>query len=127
MSKKEIYKSFSGKLIGNKRMKDYVCETLSFMSDEIILYITQNCWFVSSFDDAWAFTFTGNDIKDQHLVFLSDELLEQNRQEIYRSIAHEIGHVILGHRNSILEKQTKEEIKNQEIEAGRFVDEIEFN
>ena len=77
-------------------------------------------------DDAWAFTFTGNDLKDKHLIFLSDELLNQHPGHIRYSIAHEIGHVILKHRNSTLVKQTKQEIKRQEEEADRFAKQFDF-
>lgn len=115
-----IYYAFKGKLVGTKRMKKFVCETLSLMPDDIIKYITQNCWVISSIDDAWAFTFTGNDLKNQHLVFLSDDLLNQHPSQIRYSIAHEIGHVMLGHRNSTLERQSKEEVRRQEKEADSF-------
>lgn len=117
---KEIYFAFDGKLVGTKFMQKCVCETLAKMPDEIIHFITSNCWFVSSMNDAWAFTFTGNDLKDQHLIFLSDDLLSQHTEQIYFSIAHEIGHVILKHRNSTLVKQTKEEIRLQEKQANTF-------
>jgi Zn-dependent protease with chaperone function len=92
------------------------------MPDEIVDFVTKNCWFLGSMKDAWAFTFTGNDLKDQHLIFLSDALMNQNSKQIQFSIAHEIGHVILGHRNSTLVKQSKEEIKKQEKEADTFAE-----
>ena len=117
---KLIYNSFDGKLVGNYFMKAVVCETLYKMPDAIIEYVTKNCWFFASMEDAWAFTFTGNDLKNQHLIFLSDELLFQDKKQIKFTIAHEIGHVILRHRNSILEKQSKEEIKMQERQADMF-------
>lgn len=117
---KNIYYAFDGKLAGNKRMKLAVCNTLAKMPEEIINYVTKNCWFFASMEDAWAFTFTGNDLKNKHLIFLSDELLFQDNEQISHTIAHEIGHVILKHRNSVLEKQTKEEIKQQENEAENF-------
>ncbi|MBI3984353.1 MAG: hypothetical protein HY344_00210 [Candidatus Levybacteria bacterium] len=117
---KEIYQAFDGKLIGNKQMKIFVCETLLSFPQNIIDTVTSTCWFFASMEDAWAFTFTGNDLKDQHLIFLSDELLFQNRDQIRYTIIHEIGHVILGHRNSVLERQTKEEVKKQEKEADEF-------
>jgi Zn-dependent peptidase ImmA (M78 family) len=117
---------FEGKLVGTKFMKKWVCETLVKMPIEIIDFITQNCWFFGSMDDAWAFTFTGNDLKNQHLIFLSDDLLNQHPQRIMFSIAHEIGHVILKHRNSTLVKQTKAEIKQQEIEADEFAKQFDF-
>ena len=77
-------------------------------------------------EDAWAFTFTGNDLKNKHLIFLSDELMFQDSRQIKHTIAHEIGHVILGHRNSVLEKQDKEEIKEQEKEADEFAIKMGF-
>jgi len=117
---KNIYYAFGGKLVGNKKMKIYVCLTLSLMPDEIITYITSHCWFFASMEDAYGFTFNGNDLKNQHLIFLSDELLFETDKQIQYTIAHEIGHVILFHRNSVLEKQTKEEIKKQEKEADEF-------
>lgn len=117
----DIYWAFKGKLVGSYRMKKYVCETLNFMPEKIISRITKNCWFLSSMDDAWAFTFTGNDLKNQHLIFLSDDLINEGPPQVYHSIAHEIGHVILNHRNSVLEGQTREEIKKQETEANEFV------
>ncbi|HET9946820.1 MAG TPA: M48 family metalloprotease [Patescibacteria group bacterium] len=115
-----IYQAFQGKLVGNKKMKTFVCEVLTFFPDKIIEYITANCWFMASMDDAWAFTFTGNDLKNQHLIFLSDELLSQELHQIYYTIAHEIGHVMLGHRNAVFSNQSKEEISKQEKEADDF-------
>jgi Zn-dependent protease with chaperone function len=117
---RKIYTSFEGKLVGTKRMQQYVCTTLSQMPENIIKHITQNCWFLSSMDDAWAFTFTGNDLKNQHLIFLSDDLLRQKASQIRYTIAHEIGHVILNHRNSVLIAQTKKEIRKQEKAADVF-------
>ena len=101
-------------------MKRWVCETLLTMPKKIINFVTKNCWFFGSMEDAWAFTFTGKDLKEKHLIFLSDDLLNQHPSQIRYSIAHEIGHVILKHRNSVLERQTKREIKKQEKEADTF-------
>ncbi len=117
---KIIYNAFDGKLVGNSHMKKNVCETLINMPEEVIKYITKKCWFFASMEDAWAFTFKGNDLLNQHLIFLSDELLQQDKNQIQYTIAHEIGHVILGHRNSILKKQSKIEIKKQEQQADDF-------
>ena len=116
----QIQKAFGNKLVGNKKMKYFVCSVLLKMPDETIDYITKTCWFMASFDDAFAFTFTGNDLKDKHLVFLSDELMVQPAAQIRFTIAHEVGHVILKHRNSVFENQTKIEIKQQEKEANEF-------
>ena len=80
---REIYHAFNGKLVGTKKMRFAVCEVLSKMPVNIIRKITRTCWFLSSMDDAWAFTFTGNDLKSKHLIFLSDDLLKQNQKKIY--------------------------------------------
>ena len=64
-------------------MKRMVCEVLAKMPEDIINYVTSNCWFMGSLPDAWAFTFTGNDLIDQHLIFLSDELFSATYQQIY--------------------------------------------
>jgi len=115
-----IYAMFEGKLIGSYKMKKHVCYVLTLMEQDIINYITENCWFLGSMEDAWAFTLTGNDLKNQHLILLSDELLRENAEQIHYTIAHEIGHVILKHRNSILKVQDKKEIAKQEQEADDF-------
>lgn len=102
-------------------MKKIVAKTLTFFPIEIVEFITENCWIVSSFEDGWAFTLRGNELKrSEYLIFLSDELLREDEKQIMWTIAHEIGHVILGHRNSIGETQSKSEIKKQEKEADEF-------
>lgn len=120
MSFGEIFKGFGGKLIGNPLMKSMVCEAVVWLPKDIQNYVTKNVWFLSSPDDAWALTFRGSDIKNQHLIFLSDELFKQKRGQIIYTIIHEIGHVILGHENSMGRKQTQSEIRWQELEAHRF-------
>lgn len=116
----QIYKAFGGKVNGTKRMQLLVCETLSKMPDKIINLITSDCWFLASTDDAWAFTFHGDDAKGEHLIFLSDDLLSQPAVQIRWTIAHEIGHILLGHKNDIGIGQTKAEINRQEKEADGF-------
>ena len=117
---KMLYQMFDGKLIGGQEMKQHVIRVIANMSEEIIEFVTKNVWFLASIEDAWAFTFSGNDLKNQHMIFLSDELLNQDYEQIRYTIAHEIGHVILGHKNSVTVKQTKEEINKQEREADMF-------
>jgi len=117
---REIYNAFGGKLVGRRFMKVMVCRAVAKLPLNIINFLTKNCWFVSSMDDAWGFAFTGRDIKDHHLVFLSDELFMEDEAQIEYSILHEIGHVVLNHRNSVLVSQTKEEIRHQEKEADEF-------
>lgn len=116
----DIFEKFKGKLVGNQFMQEAVCEVVLRLPEDMQEYVTEYCWFVGSIPDAWAFTFTGNDLSDQHLIFLSDHLLSQDISQIYYSIAHEIGHVVLGHRNSIFYKQSKKEINNQEKQADDF-------
>src|SRR5258708_39423284 len=103
----EIRKAFGGKLVGTKKLKENVCAVVALLPEDLQEYITEYVWFVGSMEDAWGYTFTGNDLADQHLIFLSDDLLAQDIQQIYWSIAHEIGHVVLGHKNNIFEKKSK--------------------
>lgn len=117
---RSILYAFNGKLVGTNRMKKYVCEVVSLMEDEAVDFITSRCWFFGSMDDALAFTFTGNDLKDQHLIFLSDELFFHDQRQIKMTIAHEIGHVIMKHRNSVFKKQSKREIKNRRKKPTTF-------
>lgn len=122
----EISYTFAGKVIGNKYIKHTVYQTLSAFPDDIAKFITKHCWFMGSFDDAYAYAFTGNDLKDQHLIFLSDDLFNQTSEQIHFTIAHEVGHVILGHKNSVQYHQSKEEIKKQEKEADTFAHQYGF-
>lgn len=126
MDIQQIVDAFEGKVIGNNRMKHFVYETLSFFPDDIVQFITENCWFMGSFDDAYAYAFTGNDLKNQHLIFLSDDLLRQDENQIHFTIAHEIGHIMLGHKNSVQYKQSKEEISQQEHQADAFANSYGF-
>lgn len=116
----ELIQKFKGKLIGTKRTKRLITQALLLLPTDIINYLTKNCWFLSSTEDAWAYTFNGNDVINKHFIFLSDELLAQDKAQITYTILHEVGHIILGHKNSIGEKQTKSEIRKQEKEADQF-------
>lgn len=115
-----IRRKFHGKLVGSEKLKFHVCQVVSQLPQDLQDYVTEYCWFVGSMEDSWAYTFTGNDLEDQHLIFLSDELLSQEASQIHYSIAHEIGHVVQGHRNSVFIKQSKDEVTQQEIEADEF-------
>jgi Zn-dependent protease with chaperone function len=116
----EIKYAFGGRLVGSLSTKSLVINTLFKFPPEIIDYVTKNCWILSSHPEAWAYTFTGDDLKGKHLIFLSDELLNEGQSQIQFTLAHEIGHVILGHKNSINFRQTKEEVNKQEFEADQF-------
>jgi hypothetical protein len=123
MKEEEIKILFGNKLVGTKKMKYFVMSVLSKMPEDVAKYVAKSTWFLGSFDDAWAFTFTGNDLAGKHMVFISDDLLNQHAAQIRYTIAHEIGHVVLGHRNSVFEKQSKSEIAKQEKEADEFAKE----
>ena len=121
MGKRQISRNFSYRLIGNRLMKKFVVETLQIFPDEIIDKVSKNCWFISSYDESWGFVLRGKEIKNsEYVVFLSEELFAESEAQIEYTIAHEIGHVLLGHRNSIGKVQTKKEIKKQEKEAHKF-------
>ena len=116
----DIKRDFGGRLIGTSYMQRMGCEAVSKLPPAIEKRITKTCWFLSSPSDAWAFTFRGSDVKDAHFIFLSDELLREDESQIEYTILHEIGHVVLDHKNSIGYVQSKFEIKKQEKEAENF-------
>ncbi|HEX6977178.1 MAG TPA: ImmA/IrrE family metallo-endopeptidase [Patescibacteria group bacterium] len=117
----EIKKAFHHRLQGGKFMKDIVAKTIQVFPDEMIDHITKHCWFISSFEDGWAFTLKADELRqDEYLIFLSDELLKQDKAQIIYTIVHEIGHVILGHKNAIRIPQSKKEVRNQERQADEF-------
>lgn len=117
---KQIISDFGGKLVGTPYMQRMVAETLLFLPEDITNYLTNNVWFLSSTDDAWAYAFNGNDVRNGHFIFLSDDLLGQSINQIQFSVLHEVGHIMLKHRNSINYQQTRREIKKQEKEADEF-------
>src|SRR5690348_8676531 len=99
--------TLGGKLIGSLFMREMVCKTILLLPAEYIERVCKKVWFISSPEDAWGFTFRGEDIRDRHLVFLSEELFNQDTSQITYTILHEIGHVILNHMNAIGVEQTQ--------------------
>lgn len=118
----KIKKSLGDKLIGSVFMQQQVCKALQLLPVEITEKVCKTVWFISSPDDSWALTFRGSDVKDGHLIFVSDELLRQDDAQIKQTIIHEVGHVILSHRNSVGYMQTDAEIKQQEKDANEFAE-----
>lgn len=121
---KKIRHALGGKLIGSLFARQMVCETLMLLPPNMIAYVTKNVWFFSSDEEAFGYTFDGNDLQNQHFIFLSDELFTESKSQIQYTIIHEIGHVILKHKNSIGRVQTQSEIDKQEKEADLFVKNI---
>jgi hypothetical protein len=121
MNISEIRKSFGHRLIGSEYMKKVVYRTVALLPDKMAGFVAGHCWVIGSFEDGWAFTLKGNEIgKGEYLIFLSDELLAAGERQMRDTLIHEIGHVVLGHRNSIGEVQTKAEVRKQEKEAEAF-------
>lgn len=121
MNSSEIRKALGHKLIGSSFMKKVVCRVVLLLPPDLINFVTKHVWFVSSFTDGWAFTLRASELgKGEYLIFLSDELIEAGEGDMRYTILHEIGHVVLGHRNSIGEVQSKSEVRTQEREADEF-------
>ncbi len=120
MNKKEIIDAFRGKLVGGFFVKKMIAQTILKLPENIIHYLIDNVWFLSSSPESFAYTFKGNDLAGQHMIFISDELLAEPRDQIEYTILHEIGHVMLKHRNAINYHQPKHEIAKQEFEADQF-------
>jgi Zn-dependent peptidase ImmA (M78 family) len=116
----QIREKFGKKLVGKDQMKNQVVQALQKLPDNLIRYVTENVWFVSSFDDAFGFVITGEELQGKQLIFLSDDLFSEDQEQISYTIIHEIGHVVLKHHNAILEIQSKSEVDKQETEADQF-------
>lgn len=116
----KVEESFSGRLIGSAKMRRSVVEATMKLPESMIESVVKNIWFISSPDDAWAMTFRAADLEGQDLIVLSDDLLNQSDEQIHHTIIHEIGHVMLGHRNSIGFMQSYKEVELQEEEANSF-------
>ena len=115
-----VRRALGGKLIGNLYIREFICKTILLLPSDTISFVCSHVWFISSPEDAWAFTFRGSELKDRSLIIISDELLRQDESQIRYTLLHEIGHVVLNHRNSIGYEQTQSEIRQQEDDADRF-------
>jgi hypothetical protein len=120
----KVRKALNGRLIGNPFVKEMICKTILLLPPDSVVFVCSKIWFISSPEDAWAFTFRGSEIKEKSLIILSDELFQQNKSQIRYTILHEIGHVVLNHRNAIGYEQTQSEIDQQENEADQFAKSI---
>lgn len=117
---RQIKRAFGVKLHVSESLQQHVVNTLAIMPDDIVDHITSDCWFLGSVDDASAYTIRGDELGGKYLIILSDRLLDQSPADIQYTIVHEIGHVVLGHRNAILAPQSKREIARQERLAHKF-------
>ena len=121
MKASDIKKALGHKLLGNGYLKSMVIRALQKLPSGVLENVCIHCWFVGSFDGGWAFTLRADELKKgECLIFLGDELMDEDEDQIIWTIIHEIGHVILGHRNSIGEVQAKSETREQEKEANLF-------
>lgn len=123
MNEKEIIDAFRGKLVGGFFMKKMIAQTILKLPEDTIDYLIDNVWFLGSAPESFAYTFKGDDLAGQHMIFISDELLAEPQDQIEYTLLHEIGHVMLEHRNAINYHQPKEEIAKQESEADQFAKE----
>lgn len=122
-SRDEIRQKLGQRLVGKTLTKARIIEAIQKLPDDFVKRIVKDVWFITSFDDAWGFVLKGDELKGKSLIFLSDELFEEPNPQIEYTILHEIGHVILNHRNGILEPQTESETEKQELEADKFAKE----
>ncbi len=120
MDGRTIIHALGGRLVGSKQAKKSIARALQLLPDLILKDLVSHCWFLSSDPDAWAFVLKGSELAGDHIIFLSDDLFEQSEEQIRYTILHEVGHVVLNHRNSVGVRQSKNEIGQQEAEADQF-------
>ena len=124
MNTHDIYRAFGGKLHVNKRLQKRVLKVVAKLPDDLIRKVTQDCWILGSVEDGWAYVFRGDELKGKNLIIVGDILLKQPEEDIEWTIMHEIGHVILGHRNGILVTQSRSVTARQERDADAFAKEF---
>ena len=120
MTPAQVIRTFGGRLVGNTNTKNLVAAAVQKLPEDQAQYISHHVWILSSHPDSWAYAFHGDDLKNQHLIFLSDDLLTQSDRQITFTLLHEFGHILLGHKNSIDSKQSHHTISKQEQEADHF-------
>jgi Zn-dependent peptidase ImmA (M78 family) len=120
MTIQQIKKAFGGRIVAGEFAKQMIAQAVAKLPADKIECLIDHVWFFSSLPDTWAYAFHGNDLKNQDLIFLSDELFKELENQIQYTILHEIGHILLNHRNSIGFKQSKQEIEKQEKQADGF-------
>jgi hypothetical protein len=107
------------KITGGKRAHYLVTQAVGLLPTDVLPKIGR-IRFISSFDNAWGYVLTSEDLRAEYLIVLSDDLFDQSQSQIIYTILHEIGHVVLGHKNSFGRRQTKGEIQKQELVADAF-------
>jgi Zn-dependent peptidase ImmA (M78 family) len=116
----KILTSFHGRIVGSKQNKKAIASVILLLPKDTIKTLIDTTWFVSGYDETFGFVLSKNDIKNRNIIFLSDNLFKESELQITYTILHEIGHVILKHRNSFDDIQSKREIEKQEKEADEF-------
>src|SRR3989338_11181625 len=116
----KILKDFNTRLVGDEETKKIICETLLVFPKEVIDFVVKNVWFVSAFDDAWSFTLDSEELCGRTIVFLSDDLLRHSKERVTYSVAHEIAHIMLGHKNPYNAKLPQTTEKKFETGADEF-------
>lgn len=118
---KNLQYRFGGRILAEESAKDLITEALLYLPSDILEFLIDRVWFFGSTTDAWAYTFDGNDLSDQYFIFLSEDLFRQARRQIFYTVLHEVGHIVLKHKNSINYRQSPEQIAQQEKQADDFV------
>jgi len=90
MTISQIKSAFDGKLVAGDFAKQLIAKTVAKLPIEKQEYLTKNVWFFCSLPETWAYAFHGNDLKNKHLIFLSDELFEEPENQIQYTILHEL-------------------------------------
>jgi hypothetical protein len=94
---------------------------ISTAPKKVVDWTVTNILFVSSKEEAWAYTLNPEDWPHvKGLVFLCETLKSQSSEKQTLYILHEIAHVRLRHRSPILSNLSQEESERQEREADKL-------
>lgn len=123
MTIEEVDYMFGGINHLSKEFRMILARAVSKIPQETSEWAAENLLFVSSTWTDYAFSLMKKDWAHKSgFVFLCENLKEEEKDTQLFSIAHEIAHHKLKHKNPIFGRLTIEETRNQEREANKMAE-----
>jgi hypothetical protein len=114
----EVDYKFGGMNSVDDQFRVIVARSVANLPKEIVDWVTEKLFFVSSSDEYIAFSMPFNEYKHMKgLIFLSEELRAESQESQTFTIAHEVAHLKLKHVSPVFSNLTDEQCLNQEQEA----------
>jgi len=114
--------AFGGINSVSEEFRVILAKALSKLPKDIVDWVVNFAFFISSSDEYWAFTLFIDEFEHKKgVIFLSENLKEEIEEKQLFWIAHEIAHLKLNHRSPIFCGLSEKETKRQEAEADNLV------